>query len=320
MSNKALPIEADTGIEVKLTNRCNLKCKHCMNKDSKNRQEDLDVSVFLRKLEEYVHDNTYMDFKVNEVRITGGEPLIHLQEVERIGRLCRKLGVRCGINTNGSLLTPAVASRLKASGIERAKISIDSTDDANLKQIRGDDLSVKQILASIKNATDANLDVILRFTLMRQNQDHLFTCYDIARSYKIKEFQIKPLVKTGRALNFDDFLSPDEVEALLQKLASVTGSNLTQPIVLCWPSNLCGGLSWKTCGSINKIYISTNSKVTICNYVHDIVSIGDLSCTSLKNILSRRNRQPVFKTSNGERVVDGCPQLSFFVADLGPFS
>ena len=94
------------GIELKITNRCNLHCGHCMNEDSPCSSGDVDIPLFVKRLEEKETNSAGSRFRIKEVRITGGEPLLALDGVTQIARACKELGVDCGINTNGTLLTP----------------------------------------------------------------------------------------------------------------------------------------------------------------------------------------------------------------------
>lgn len=61
------------GFEVKVTNRCNLKCFHCMNRDGWDVEGDLDADLFITKLKAWSHRQNDSEFRISELRLTGGE-------------------------------------------------------------------------------------------------------------------------------------------------------------------------------------------------------------------------------------------------------
>lgn len=299
------------GIEVKMTNKCDQRCSHCMNEDSPHKTGDLNSSVFIEKFEKWVESCEPFEFYIKEVRMTGGEPLLCLQAVEKIANSCKKLEIPCGINTNASSLTPSVAVRIQALGINLVKISMDATDDLTLQKIRGQNSSLQRIIAGIINALGNSLEVILRFTLCKHNQHQLISCYEMARRFGVKKLQIKPLVRHGRAVYTDAFLTAEQISESLSELAGQIASDGTQPEVLCWPPEMSGGLPSKGCGSIDKIYVATNLQAIICNYVPKAVPIGDLKKDPLDRILLQRHSN-IWKSPKGYSLVAGCPQSVYF--------
>src|ERR1051326_207521 len=73
----------------------------------------------------------FVGLGVEKVRLTGGEPLVRRDLEKLIEMLAGVEGLRdLTLTTNGSLLPPAKARALKAAGLKRITISLDSLDDA----------------------------------------------------------------------------------------------------------------------------------------------------------------------------------------------
>ena len=304
------PMRPSIGIELKITDRCNLHCFHCMNSDSQTFGSDLDVDLFLHKMSEWIHESNADDNRIGEVRITGGEPLLRPDAVMNIAKFCELHAIPCGINTNGTLLTDDMAHRLKKSGLKTVKISLDATDDKVLKTIRGSYATVKRLTTAIDAAVRHNFNVMLRFTLSRYNLEQLPSCFELATHLKVDKFQIKSLVASGRALSSKAFLSKEEIWASLSVLSNLISVSSPEVEILCWPFSLPEGMKGKACGNINKIYITTDMKLINCNYISEASPFGDLHKDSLAEILAHRLHSGGVANINGSDVFASCPQLT----------
>ena len=67
---------------------------------------------------------------MQEIRFTGGEPLVHKRIYDFIA-LAHQLGLYTSIGTNGTLATKEVSEKLKVAGLDKAVVSIDGTERAH---------------------------------------------------------------------------------------------------------------------------------------------------------------------------------------------
>ena len=95
---------------IEITHECNLRCKHCLNNSGNKIPNQLnDDEIF----------NLIIEFSkagMQEIRFTGGEPLVHNKVYEFIS-LAHKLGMYTSIGTNGTLITIEEAKKLKLAGL-----------------------------------------------------------------------------------------------------------------------------------------------------------------------------------------------------------
>ncbi|OGD28274.1 MAG: hypothetical protein A2Y56_11455 [Candidatus Aminicenantes bacterium RBG_13_63_10] len=308
------PTKPALSIEVKMTNLCNQECGYCANNDGAGPPEMIDWRAFNGRLEEWAGQKETSVCDLTEVRLTGGEPLLHFEGVVGIARCCQRLGIRSGINTNGLLLDAARIRLLKACGLEVLKISYDSLRAETYSQVRYPIASLRPLTRTIREAVENRFKVILRLTLAKPNRGQLVECSREAAGLGVYKLQIKPLIRSGRAAGLDQFLSREEIEEALARLAeSAAGGGL--PVeVLCWPPAPGSPFSYKICGNINKIYVSTDLTCTICNYIGetDQARLGDLALTPLEVIFRRRLDESLNQSVNGCRLVRGCPNTAFF--------
>ena len=109
--------------------RCNLACKYC------NEYDDFSKPVPLELMFKRV--DKLGDLGTSVVTISGGEPLLHPELDQIIGRI-RKNGIVAGMITNGYLLMPDRIERLNQAGLEWLQISIDNVnpDDVSKKSLK----------------------------------------------------------------------------------------------------------------------------------------------------------------------------------------
>src|SRR5438552_3709078 len=109
--------------------RCNLACKYC------NEYDDFSKPVPTDLMFQRVNELGALGTSV--VTISGGEPLLHPELDEIIGRI-RKNGIVAGMITNGYLLVPERIERLNRAGLEWLQISIDNVnpDDVSKKSLK----------------------------------------------------------------------------------------------------------------------------------------------------------------------------------------
>ena len=299
-------------IELKMTDRCNHVCFHCVNSETPGRGNDIDCELIIQRMYNWWNGRGESCWEIPEVRMTGGEPLMNLPAVAKIARACGRFQIRSGINTNASLLNSDSAQLLKDAGLAVMKISFDTFDERVFRRMRGACASMTDTINGIRTAVQQGFDVILRFTLCKYNMDELVECYRFARETGVRTFQVKPLIHAGRAAISDAFLNRQEVADSLSKLAFVVSGPVAAPEVLCWPPEEAGGLRCKVCGSIDKIYIATNGDVFICNYISTQTAIGNLTRDSFDNVFNKRSPR-IWRSPCGHVILDGCVQTRSFL-------
>lgn len=294
-----------------MTDFCELHCFHCMNDDTSGPRRNLNAAQFATRLEEWGMASGQSQWTIKEIRMTGGEPLMNLPGVLEIARICRRLGIDTGINTNALVLDESTAQTLKDAGLKTVKVSFDAVDQATSCRMRGQNESLEKKKESICLAVALGFHVLLRLTLCTHNVDQLVDCYRIARELGVGKLQIKPLVWAGRAARSRAFLSRQQLREAFRTLAAAVEDTIAQPQILCWPPEDAYGLPNKVCGSMNKMYISTNGEVSICNYLPEDPPIGNVMREPLEDIFAKRHPE-IWISPRGHTMLANCPQSEYF--------
>ncbi len=138
-------------LRVSVTDRCDLRCSYCLPKDFKGFETPAN---WLRHEEMARLVRLFVELGVSKVRLTGGEPLLRRGLAGLAGVIAAMPGLRdLSVSTNGTQLARH-ARELRAAGVDRLNISLDTLDAAAFSQITGRDC-LDSVLAGLAAARDA---------------------------------------------------------------------------------------------------------------------------------------------------------------------
>ena len=143
-------------LRVSLTDRCNLRCTYCMPNDFAAwlpSEHQLTTDELVRVIEIAVSEG------INEVRLTGGEPLLRPDIVEIVSRINAITDAPTLTMTTNALTLEKVAKPLVDAGLTRINISLDTLDRDRFKLMTHRD-RIDDVFAGIKAAQDAGIDPI----------------------------------------------------------------------------------------------------------------------------------------------------------------
>ncbi len=174
-----------------ITRRCNLYCAHCYIAAINHADPlELDTPTAMRVVDDLAV------YQIPVLLLSGGEPMVRPDLLE-VASYATARGLRVGLSTNGTLLTPEVVQCLKKAGVAYVGISIDGPELVNDK-FRGSRGAYRKALEGIRNAQAAGFRVSLRFTLTRYNHAYLGQVFDLVEEERIPRVCIYHLAYAGR--------------------------------------------------------------------------------------------------------------------------
>jgi GTP 3',8-cyclase len=161
-------------LRISVMDRCNFRCPYCMPRETFHEHYQFLKSHERLSFEEITRvARLFVGLGVKKIRLTGGEPLLRANVAELVGDLTALDGVEdVALTTNGVLLAQH-AAELKANGLDRITVSLDTLDPEIFKQMSGGFAELERVLAGIRAAQDADLTPIkLNCVVERGLNDH----------------------------------------------------------------------------------------------------------------------------------------------------
>jgi len=257
-------------IRISVTDRCDFRCIYCMSEQMKflPKKELLTLEEINRIA------SIFISMGVEKIRITGGEPLVRKNIDTLFNNLSKNKDLKeLTLTTNASQLMKK-AEMLKASGIERINISLDSLNPLNFKKMtRTGDLS--NVLDGIEHAINIGLKQIkLNTVIMRGINDHeIFDLVEFAikKNIDISFIEEMPLGDTAfsRKSTFtsnDEILKKIKTNYLIDKIDYRTGGPAEYWQILSTKSRigLISPHSHNFCEECNRVRISCKGELFLC--------------------------------------------------------
>lgn len=186
-----------TYLRISVTDRCNLRCTYCMPECGIQAMPHEQILRF----EEIVELVRYaVSTGVNKIRITGGEPLVRKDIVKLVQQLAVIEGVTdFGMTTNGTLLK-RFAQDLKAAGLQRINVSLDTIEPLAFSRITRLG-NINDVLEGIDAAREVGLTPIKINCVIKQhsNEPHAVGVKEFCEANGLKVRFIKEMnLETGQ--------------------------------------------------------------------------------------------------------------------------
>lgn len=279
---------AVTYLRISITDRCNLRCVYCMPKEGlqwQPRADQLSMEEIARVVESAALGG------VKQVRITGGEPLVHPNVVDIVRRISSIPNIEEVSLTTNAMLLERLAQPLADAGLKRVNISLDSLDADKFRHItRGGDLT--RVWKGIVAAERAHLAPIKLNTVIVRglNADELpaLARLTIENNWHVRFIEVMPI---GNAQDWGEgFPAPSERYVSVQEMKAQLGTwNLepeTSPIgngsarTYRIPNALgtigfISPLGEHFCQNCNRLRLTSDGKLRSCLALPDEVSLWD---------------------------------------------
>jgi cyclic pyranopterin phosphate synthase len=165
-------------LRISVTDRCNFRCVYCMPKDVYGRDHAFLPRLQVLTFEEITRvARIAVAHGIQKIRLTGGEPLLRKDLpvlVEQLSALTTLSGlpVDIALTTNGALLAQQ-AAHLRAAGLRRVTVSLDSLDDATFMAMNDVHFPVAKVLHGIEVAQEVGLEPVkVNMVVKRGRNDH----------------------------------------------------------------------------------------------------------------------------------------------------
>jgi cyclic pyranopterin phosphate synthase len=194
-----------TNLRISVTDRCNLRCSYCMPEKNVKFTSNENLLSFeeITRIVKITHQ-----FGVNQVRITGGEPLVRKELPKLIYMIKQAVpSIQLNMTTNGILLKKFLPELIEA-GLERVNISLDTLDSKKYEVISLRD-QFHKAMEGIEAAMASSLKVKINAVALKNfNEEEIIDFIEFAIKHKTTIRFIEWMPFTG-----NDWLAPEFISA-----------------------------------------------------------------------------------------------------------
>ena len=290
-------------LRISVTDRCNFRCVYCMPKKVFGPDYRFLEREQLLTFEEIARTaRIFASVGVEKVRLTGGEPLLRREIETLIGMLADIPGLELTLTTNGSVLAEK-APGLRAAGLRRITVSLDSLDDDVFRTMNDVDFSVDRVLAGIDVAAQVGLAPIKINMVVKRG---------------VSECSILPMARhfrgTGHILRFIEYMDVgqsngwclDDVVSAAEILSTIDAEMRLEPVEANYRGEVAGRWRYRDgsgeigiiasvtrpfCGDCSRARLSADGRLFTCLFAtagHDLRALlrGGASDVELTNSVS----------------------------------
>ena len=203
MKTKVLCTTAPLIQQHELTSKCNNNCGFCYNpercwsKVSLPRKEDVERNLAIARLS--------VSKGVMAICLTGGEPFLMGEHLFDVLQIYQEAGCYTSVNSNGRLITKAIAKRLFDIGLNSALISIHGIGKYHNEMV-GVDKAFLETLGGIKNLMEAGIRVIPNFVATAKNIDQLEEVGNLLQKIGLTSMTATPFLPSWAAPEHEQFI------------------------------------------------------------------------------------------------------------------
>lgn len=261
-------------LRISITDRCNLQCVYCRPLHDCNFIEPQEILSF-----EEIHRivRLFADCGIDRVRLTGGEPLVRKNITSLVAKLAAIKGIReLTLTTNGVLLQQK-AEELKAAGLDRVNVSVDSLEADNYRQITGYNF-LPRVVEGIQKAIDVGLQPVKINSVILRGINHsqivALAGMSIDLPVTVRFIEYCPTSKDTQSA--EDYMPYSEIRRVIERclgpLSDAVIDSGNGPALYFKIRNSAGaigfiaGRSTIFCESCNRIRMTCDGKIKPCLY------------------------------------------------------
>lgn len=279
-----------TYLRISVTELCNLRCRYCMPEEGVCKKSHFDM---LTEDEMILAVEAAASLGITKLRITGGEPLVK----KNIVSICRRAAAVEGIQevcltTNGVLL-PELAGQLRAAGVKRLNLSLDTLDPEKYAYITRIG-KLETALKGLETALAAGFEKIkINAVLIGGfNDDEIVPLAELTRKYPVdmRFIEMMPMYDSG---DFDSsaFIPYTKVlECLPEAIPAAQDGGVAKLYRLPGAQGnigLISPVSAHFCGECNRIRLTADGKIKPCLHSADEYSLKGLDFDGMRSQMEK---------------------------------
>ena len=285
-------------VDLHVTNRCNLKCKHCVYTSGEWDMPDMTLETVKKIIP------ALKKLGVEEVHITGGEPLVN-KEFFEIARCLHENGFGTRVQTNGILITPDIAKRLKECGIEYVLISIDGLEKTH-NSFRNNDKSFDYAIKAVKICLEAGLYTRVNTVINKSNVQDLPELIKYINNLKPDQHSFFYLTPVGRGKNIKNLMLSLEEWKEVEKIVEKSGGENKCIEKIRLQNVIKNNEDDKKCRDDNCLILANGDVYHCVFFIYSPYKLGNIYNEDLYEIWTKNIDKVLEETSNEKILSKQC--------------
>ena len=277
-------------LRISVTDRCNFRCTYCMPKEVFDKDYPYLPKAELLSFDEITRmTRLFAAHGAEKIRLTGGEPLLRknldvLIEMLAVLKTHDGKPLDIALTTNGSLLARQ-AHALKAAGLHRVTVSLDSLNELTLRAMNDVDFPVADVLNGIDAAHDVGFSSIKINMVVKKgvnDQDVVAMARHFKGSGHIVRFIEFMDVGSSNGWRMNDVVASSDIVRMINAEMPLiaAGSNYTGEVAQRWAYadgsgeiGLISSVTQAFCSTCTRARLSTDGRLYTCLFAqsgHDL--------------------------------------------------
>jgi len=274
-------------LRLSVTDKCNLRCVYCMPESGVTKLKHEDI-LSVEEIAEIVRASATCG--ITKVRVTGGEPLVRRGIVNICERIAQTDGIHEVCLTTNGILLPQFVNELKAVGVNRLNISLDSLERSTYSEITRVD-ALNTALEGIDIALKSGFDAIkINAVLMGGiNDTEILNLLNLTRKNKVN-LRLIELMPVGECADWaeDKFIPAASVLELAPTLREVGTDGVSKLYMLpdgLGTIGLISPISSHFCPTCNRIRVTCDGFLKPCLHSKEEINLRGLSGKELEQVI-----------------------------------
>ncbi len=258
------------------------------------------------------------------VKLTGGEPFLH-PEIDQLIDIVQKTELRLVIESNGCLITPALADKISKCRSPYISISLDSTEKEVHEWLRGVKGCHKTAVNGLQYCLDAGLPTQIVMSLLKRNRYNIDNMVKFAMDIGCEsvKFNIVQPTERGRTiyeknenLTIEDYISIGryishklQPEVKIRLIYSIPPAFLPLSYMLGGYKHGCGS----GCAIKNILGILWNGNISICGIGENVeeLILGNIQSVGLEKIWKKSGIIDIIRNGLPDKIEGICSDCIF---------
>lgn len=244
-------------IFVELTNKCNLKCKHCYGEFGCINNTNLNIEDIKKMIDNASENGVY------QFDITGGEPTLY-PYLEELMEYVYNSGMLMRIFTNLTTYSEKFKKLIFKYGVKDIVTSIDSCIKEEHEEFRGQKGCFDKTLNAIKELQKEDISISLNTMVGNHNKKHIKELVNFINDLKVKSV-LDVIVPEGRAANLNEDIK--ESAQVIKTIYEMNSSRIDKDAISI------------SCGVGNRfIYVKSDGNIYLCpSLINEKYKLGNIS-------------------------------------------